>query len=51
MKHLLAYLDPGAGSMLIQSIIGGVLGLAYAGRKTLHRVIGALRKKDSTEKS
>jgi hypothetical protein len=36
MLHpLFAYLDPGTGSMLIQTVIGAVAGAAYIGRKWL----------------
>jgi hypothetical protein len=29
---MLAYLDPGAGSMILQALAGGVAGLAVVGR-------------------
>ena len=30
----LAYLDPGTGSMILQVLLGGVAGVALAGRST-----------------
>lgn len=34
-----AYLDPGTGSMILQIIIGGVAGVALAGRFYWHRLL------------
>jgi hypothetical protein len=34
----LAYLDPGTGGMLIQIILGGVAGLAVAGKLFWHQL-------------
>lgn len=46
MHHLmLAYLDPGTGSIIVQSIIGGIAGIAYFGRNAFSRLIGSLRRK------
>lgn len=33
-----AYLDPGTGSVLLQIILGGIAGLAVAGKLMWHRV-------------
>jgi hypothetical protein len=30
--HVLAYLDPGTGSMLLQAVVAGVAGAAVAGK-------------------
>ena len=51
MTHILfSYLDPGTGSMLVQSIIGGIAGVAYLGRKQISRLVTALRKKRTSDK-
>lgn len=34
-----AYLDPGTGSMILQIVIGGVAGVALAGRFYWHRLL------------
>ena len=36
--HLLAYLDPAAGSLLLQVVLGGVAGLALALKLFWHRI-------------
>ena len=40
---MLAYLDPGAGSMLLQALAGGLAGLAVVGRLYWARIKRALR--------
>jgi hypothetical protein len=35
---LLAYIDPGSGSMLLQMLLGGVAGVAVAVRMYWHRL-------------
>lgn len=37
---LLAYIDPGSGSMLLQMLLGGVAGVAVAVRMYWHRLRG-----------
>ncbi|MDH3638390.1 MAG: hypothetical protein OES09_07975 [Gammaproteobacteria bacterium] len=34
-----AYMDPGTGSMLLQIILGGLAGLAVAGKLFWHRIL------------
>jgi hypothetical protein len=34
-----AYLDPGTGSMVLQVLLGGLAGLALAGRYYWHRIL------------
>jgi hypothetical protein len=41
-----AYLDPGAGSMLLQLVLGGVAGLAVIGKLFWHRFTLPFRKRD-----
>ena len=40
---MLMYLDPGAGSMLLQALAGGLAGLAVVGRLYWARIKRALR--------
>ena len=40
---MLSYLDPGAGSMILQALAGGLAGLAVAGKLYWGRVKRALR--------
>lgn len=47
--HLLAYLDPGSGSLLLQLILGGVAGLALVLKLFWHRILslfGVKKRKD-----
>lgn len=37
---LLAYLDPGAGSILLQLVMGSIVGVILVFRRTLTRVAG-----------
>ena len=44
MKHLLlAYLDPGSGSVLLQALLGGVAAIAITGKLWWHRLLTLLR--------
>jgi hypothetical protein len=46
MHHLmLAYLDPGTGSIIVQSLIGAIAGIAYFGRHLFSRLLSTLRRK------
>ena len=40
---MLSYLDPGAGSMLLQALAGGLAGLAVVGKLYWARIKRALR--------
>lgn len=40
---MLAYLDPGAGSMILQALAGGVAGLAVVGKLYWGRIRKVLR--------
>ena len=37
-----AYLDPGTGSMILQILLGGLAGLALAGKLYWHKLLSAL---------
>ena len=49
MKLILAYIDPGAGSLLIQLLIGGLAGLAALVRFRWNRIRAAFSKKVQEE--
>ena len=51
MKNvLLAYLDPGSGSVLLQALLGGVAAIAITGKLWWHRLLTLLRiRKDETD--
>jgi hypothetical protein len=40
---LLAYLDPGSGSVLLQALLGGVAAIAITGKLWWHRLLTLLR--------
>ena len=46
-----AYLDPGTGSMILQVLLGGVAGLALAGKLYWHKLLSLLgiRRKSELE--
>jgi hypothetical protein len=41
---LIAYLDPGTGSMVIQAVVAGVVGVLAVGRLYWSRLKGLLRR-------
>ncbi|HET9215145.1 MAG TPA: hypothetical protein VFN93_10370 [Gaiellaceae bacterium] len=43
MSGLVAYLDPGSGSMILQAIVGGVAAAAVVGKLYWRRFLGFLR--------
>ena len=48
--HVLAYLDPGTGSMLVQLLVGGVAAAAVTAKLYWHRLLRLLRiRKDEPE--
>jgi hypothetical protein len=47
----LSYLDLGAGSILLQTILAGVLGAAFTIRMYWGRLMSALRRKTAEDKS
>ncbi len=51
MKLVLAYLDPGTGSMVLQIIVGGVAAIGVAGRYYWQKVTGKSPKKVEGEPS
>ena len=41
----MAYLDPGTGTMIVQAVLGVVLGISFTAKMWWHRVIGFFRRK------
>jgi superfamily II DNA or RNA helicase len=48
MHHLLAYIDPGSGSLIIQAVIAGLVAIPFFFRQQIGRVVRAIRKTDSS---
>lgn len=49
MAHLFAYLDPGAGSMILQMILAGLLGLSYTLKLYWRRILRFVRRDKTSE--
>jgi hypothetical protein len=49
VNPILAYIDPGAGSLLIQLVIGGIAGLAALIKFRWNRIRAAFSKKPQEE--
>ena len=47
MRLLFAYIDPGAGSLVIQAIIAGVVSIPFFFRNAIRSTIGRFRRKPS----
>jgi hypothetical protein len=45
---MLAYLDPGSGSMIAQAVVAGVAGAAVVGKVGWKRITSPFRKNDET---
>ena len=43
-EPLMAYLDPGAGSLVLQAILGSIIGLGFFFRQSLYRLLRAFRR-------
>lgn len=41
--HILAYIDPGSGSLLLQAILAGLLSIPFFFRRTIGNVIHRIR--------
>jgi hypothetical protein len=44
MNHVLAYIDPGAGSLLLQAVIAGVLSVPFFFRRSLSATLSRFRR-------
>jgi len=47
---LFAYIDPGTGSVIVQAIIGAIVGGGYILRKNFRAMMGFLKRKPKTKK-
>jgi hypothetical protein len=48
MSMILAYFDPGSGSLLVQAIVGGLAGLAVLGKYLWNAFADRFRNPDGT---
>ena len=46
---MLLYIDPGAGSMVIQALLAGLLAVPFMFRSAIRRAIARLRGRGSTQ--
>ena len=46
MHHLLAYIDPGSGSLIIQAVIATIVAVPFFFRQQIGRFVRAVRKTD-----
>ena len=44
--HVFAYIDPGAGSLVIQALIAAVISVPIVFRNTVKRTLGRFRRSD-----
>ena len=50
LTHFFAYLDPGTGSLIIQSLIGAAAGIAVFGRRFITGIKMKFKRHSPTEK-
>jgi hypothetical protein len=51
MEHLLAYIDPGSGSLIIQAVIASLVAIPFFFRQQIARVIRVVRRGDGSHDS
>jgi hypothetical protein len=51
MHLVFAYIDPGAGSLVIQAIIAGLVSIPFFFRNAIRRTFGRFRSKDTDSAS
>ncbi len=49
MRFLVAYVDPGTGSFVLQAVVGAVMGVGYMIRGRVRFIIAKLRRKKTSE--
>jgi hypothetical protein len=47
MDHLVAYIDPGSGSLIIQALIASLVAIPFFFRQQIGRVVRAVRRDNS----
>lgn len=48
MELILAYIDPGSGSLVIQALIAGIVAVPIFFRRQISRFLGTLRRSDES---
>ena len=48
MHQFLAYIDPGAGSLIIQAVIAGIVAVPFFFRQQIGRLLRTVRRAEST---
>jgi hypothetical protein len=51
MEFVLAYIDPGSGSLIIQAVIAGLVAAPVIFRSQIRRFVAAFRGDDGTAKN
>jgi hypothetical protein len=46
MDHVLAYIDPGSGSLIIQAVIATIVAVPFFFRQQIGRIVRAVRRGD-----
>jgi hypothetical protein len=46
MHHLLAYIDPGSGSLIIQAVIATIVAVPFFFRQQIGRLVRSVRRTD-----
>ncbi len=46
MDHLVAYIDPGSGSLIIQAVIASIVAIPFFFREQIGRLLRAIRRRD-----
>lgn len=49
VRFLVAYVDPGTGSFVLQAVVGAVMGVGYMIRGRVRFIIAKLRRKKTSE--
>jgi hypothetical protein len=47
MDHVLAYIDPGSGSLIIQAVIATIVAVPFFFRQQIGRIVRAVRRGDN----
>jgi hypothetical protein len=50
MDHLLAYIDPGSGSLIIQAVIATIVAVPFFFRQQIGRLVRTVRRSDAASR-